>query len=118
MPDPIVPSQNASMSSLVRPADANASVVESMTRSSVLLSQCSPNGVHPIPTMATRSRMPREAMALRSSDRAGLPRVIVDPVDGRDAPEGHLQAVADRDLFGIGVGEFAAQPAAAVEVDD
>ena len=61
-PEPMVPSQNASMSSSATPASARAADVESMSMSSVLLSQCSPNGVHPIPMMATWSRMPCDAM--------------------------------------------------------
>ena len=57
-PDAIVPSQNASMSFSATPADAIVSVAASVSRSSTPLSQRSPNGVHPIPTIATRSRMP------------------------------------------------------------
>ena len=53
MPDPIVPSQKASMSSSVTPADSSAAGTASTSRSSAALSQCSPNGVQPIPTMAT-----------------------------------------------------------------
>jgi hypothetical protein len=62
-PEPIVPSQNASTSSSATPAEVSASVDASMSRSSVDLSQCSANGVHPMPTMATLSRIPCEAMA-------------------------------------------------------
>ena len=40
------------------PADVVASVVASTRRSLVLLSHRSPNGVQPIPTIATRSRIP------------------------------------------------------------
>ena len=55
-----MPSQKASTSSIEMPALATASDVESMSIDSVDRSQCSPNSVHPIPTMATRSRIPRE----------------------------------------------------------
>ena len=54
---------------------------------STLLSQCSPNGVQPMPTIATRSRMPLLAMssllvvhAPRSGP--GLPEVVVDAAGG------------------------------------
>ena len=54
-PEPIVPSQNASMSPSSTPADADAAVADSTSRSSVDLSQCSPKAVQPMPTMATWS---------------------------------------------------------------
>ena len=62
-PEPIVPSQNASMSSSEVPAAAAAAVADSTRRSSADLSQCSPNGVQPIPTMATLSLMPCDPIA-------------------------------------------------------
>ncbi len=62
MPEPIVPSQKASTSDSGMPADVSASDEESMSRSSVLRSQCSPNVVHPIPTIATWSLMPFDAI--------------------------------------------------------
>src|SRR5688500_18126786 len=46
------------------PADLSAADDESTSMSSMLLSQCSPNDVQPIPTMATRSRMPLLAMCV------------------------------------------------------
>jgi hypothetical protein len=58
MPDWAVPSQYASTSSWVMPAAAKASFDASRARSSTPLSQASVKGVHPIPTMATRSLMP------------------------------------------------------------
>ena len=72
-PEPIVPSQNASMSSSVTPADSIVSFAASVSRSSTPLSQRSPNGVQPIPTMATWSRMPLLLMLdpLRRSAPAG-----------------------------------------------
>src|SRR5262249_17424311 len=44
------------------PADWYASLAASTSRSSAPLSQCSPKGVQPMPTMATRSLMPLLAM--------------------------------------------------------
>src|SRR5262245_10926565 len=55
------------MSSLFIPAAANVSSAASMRRSSVPLFQCSPKGVQPMPTIATRSLMPWEAMRYLSS---------------------------------------------------
>ena len=74
------------------PAEASASVAASISRSSAPLSQCSPNGVQPMPTMATRSLMPCEAMpsVLSAPDGARLPEVVVDAVGGEQAPERHL----------------------------
>jgi len=60
IPEKAVPSQYASTSSLVRPAEANVSLDASSSRSSVLLFHCSPNDVQPMPTIATRSLMPCE----------------------------------------------------------
>jgi hypothetical protein len=57
-PEPIVPNQNASTSSSVMPALCSAADDDSMSMSSVLLSQCSPKAVQPMPTIATLSRMP------------------------------------------------------------
>ncbi len=64
MPDIAVPTQYASMSCLSTPALASAALVESSSRSSAPLSQCSPKRVQPIPTMATRSLIPWELMCL------------------------------------------------------
>src|SRR5690349_9416325 len=103
-----------------------------MSRSSRPLSQCSLNGVHPMPTMATLSLMPWELMGstslLRcgsrgggssgSADRLGLPEVVGDAVGAVEAAEGHLDAPADGDVGGVDVGELDRQAAAAVEVDD
>ena len=58
MPDCAVPSQYASMSSFVAPALPKVSVAASISSSSTPLSQCSVNLVHPMPTIATRSRKP------------------------------------------------------------
>jgi len=64
MPDIAVPSQYASTSSFVIPADANVASDASTRRSSVPLFHCSPKLVQPIPTMATRSLMPCDPMVL------------------------------------------------------
>ena len=125
MPDIAVPSQYASMSSLVMPADANVSSAASISRSSVPLFQCSPNGVHPIPTMATWSLIPCEPICAspRSSacpvscDRARFPEVVVDVVGGEQLAERHLHPVADLQRVDVDVDELHRQPAAAVEVD-
>src|SRR3954462_4336664 len=104
----MVPNQYASTSSFVSPTDANASFVESMSRSSVDLSQCSPNGVHPIPTIATRSLIPCDAMSSPLSlapDRAGLPEVVVDPLRRRHPAERELDPLSDRDRVRVDVGE-------------
>ena len=58
MPDVMVPSQKASTSWIDMPAEAAASVDDSIMRSSTPLSHSSPNRVQPIPMMATWSRMP------------------------------------------------------------
>src|SRR5690349_9161275 len=122
MPDIAVPSQYASTSSLVTPADLNASSDASMSKSSVPLFQCSPNGVQPMPTIATLSLMPCELMvevpfAALVADRPGLPEVIVDLVGGEEAPERHLHSVTDLECVSVGVGEFDGKTTAAVPVD-
>src|SRR5215212_4383001 len=108
-PEPMVPSQNASTSSRVTPADFSASWDESMRRSSVDLSQCSPKGVHPMPTMATWSRIPLLAMSVAPFGRAQRPRfpeVVVDALGGVEAAERHLDPTADGDRARIDVGEL------------
>src|SRR5438105_14006080 len=105
MPEPIVPSQNASTSSSLTPAEPSASFVESTSSSSTPLSQCSPKGVQPMPTIATRSRIPCEAMrstafllrAFGATYRSCFPEVIVHAVGGEQAPERHLDAIANLD---------------------
>src|SRR5688572_6030554 len=93
----------------------------------MFLSECSPNFRQDMPTMATLSLMPWDAMSLsprsepavRSvADGAGLPEVVVDAVGRVEPAEGHLDAVADLDLVGLDVGELAGEATAAVEVDD
>src|ERR1700736_1018824 len=117
--EPIVPSQKASTSSSLTWADPRASVAASISRSSALLSHRSPNSVHPIPTIATRSRIPLDAMSLTLLDGSCLPKIVVDAVGSREqASKGHLDPIADLDRCGVDVGQLAAQPSAAVEVDD
>src|SRR4051812_44592331 len=92
----MVPSQKASTSARGMPEVVQASVTASTRRSSGPLSQCSPKGVQPIPTMATRSRIP--LLAIRSdlrSDRLGFPEVVVDALGGEQPPERHLHPLAD-----------------------
>src|SRR3989442_527878 len=90
----------------------SAARVPSTSRSLAPLSQCSPNGVQPIPTIATRSRMPLLAMQW-----SRFPEVVVDAAGGDDAAEGHGHAVADLDGLGIDVGHLGLEPAAALEVE-
>src|SRR6476660_3491567 len=109
MPDMAVPSQYASTSSLVMPVDANVASAASTRRSSVPLFHCSPKFVQPIPTMATRSLIPCEPMALllvpRSADRARFPEVVVNLVRGEQLAERHLDAVAHLQRGRVDVGE-------------
>src|SRR3954462_5227946 len=98
MADIAGPSQYASTSSLVTPADLNVSSDASIRRSSVPLCQCSPKGVQPMPTIATRSLIPWEAMeipSVRGPHGASLPEVIVNVVGGEQLAERHLHPVAD-----------------------
>src|SRR2546425_749297 len=91
-----------------------------MRRSSDPLSQCSPNFVQPMPTIATRSLMPLLAMPSlprASAARPCLPEVVDDSV-GREHPaERHLDLIADGNLLGLAVGHLAEEPAPAVEVE-
>ena len=69
-------------------ADRQASRAASTSNSFAPRSQCSPKRVQPIPTMATRSRIPLLAMGVRSpSDsilppRACLPEIIPHAISG------------------------------------
>src|ERR1700692_3365864 len=103
------------MSSLVPPAEPNASPVAASSSSSTPMSQCSANLVQPMPMIATRSFIPCEAMSdlpfcglgrgAGGPDRACLPEIVVDAV-GREQPtEGHLDPAADPDLPLVGVGQ-------------
>src|SRR5277367_4192568 len=109
------------MSVSVTPALEVVSVTASINKSSAERSQCSPKAVQPIAIMATRSQIPCAAMSALlglSAGRAGLPEVVVHPVFGcGQPPEGHFDLVADRDV-GTCVGQFAAETAPALEVDD
>src|SRR6185503_2448949 len=90
----------------------------STRRSSGPLSQCSPNGVQPMPTIATRSLIPLLAMVSPSAPRTGLPEVVVYTLRREQATEGHLQVVADRDLLRIDVGQVAGEPPSPLVVDE
>src|SRR5436305_7019928 len=102
---------------LSTPAEANASLEASTMRSSAPLSKRSPNWVHPMPTMATRSLMPLLAIAAPQYG-SGLPEIVVDAVGGEEPAERHLHAVTHRQVLDRGVGELDRQAPAAVEVDD
>src|SRR5260370_12083955 len=90
IPDCTVPSQYASTSCLVTPADPNASAVAASSSSSTPLSQCSANRVQPMPPMATPSLIPcgpTSAVplcvpfrAVRVPHPTGLPEIITDAV--------------------------------------
>src|SRR5437762_12613882 len=86
-------------------------------RSSAPLSKRSPNWVHPMPTMATRSLMPLLAIAAPQY-RSGLPEIVVDTVGGEQPPERHLHPIAHGEIVHGGIGELDGQASAAVEVDD
>ena len=100
MPDPVVPSQNASMSSGgCRPTRGPARRVEQevVDRPVPVLTE----RVQLMPTIATLSLMPRLAILISSAsprDRACLPEVVVDAARGRHPAEGHLDPVPHRDL--------------------
>src|ERR1700726_4085630 len=116
----MVPSQKASMSWSGTPAEAAASVAASMSRSSTPLSHNSPKRVHPMPMMATWSRIPLLAIGSLSSlgGRTGLPEVIVHALRRPHAAERHGDPVADGQLGRHDVSHLTAIAAAAVEVDD
>src|SRR5690348_11737507 len=92
-----------------------------MSRSSADLSQCSPKGVQPMPTIATWSQIPLDAISARSfvrvADRPRLPEIVLHPADFVQPPERHLDAVADAHAAGVDVGQLALEAAAAVEVE-
>src|SRR5262249_9433459 len=92
IPDWAVPSQNASRSLGTTPAPAHASLVASISRSSVPLSKCSAKRVQPMPTMATRSRIPCDAIRsdLLAAHRTSLPEVVGDAVRNPESAERHL----------------------------
>src|SRR5215470_2745602 len=102
------------------PADAVASLAASTSRSLTPLSQCSANGVQPMPTIATRSRIPllaivcllrgpssHRASRFLAANGAGFPEVIMDAVGGVEAAKRHLDPLPDGDAFRIDVGHLA-----------
>src|ERR1035437_3485460 len=131
----MVPNQKASTSSREMPAESTHSTVASVRRSSTLLSHSSPKGVQPIPTIATRSRIPLLAMSaslcstrvnrpgvlVRCSGTVGqgpsLPEVIMYPFGGIEAPKGHLDPGTDGHRLGVDVSHLSPISTAAVEVD-
>src|SRR3954454_5378126 len=93
-----------------------------MMRSSSPLSQCSAKRVHPIATMATRSRMPLLLIGGCSSgllhDRPGLPEVVGDAAGGEQPANPPPPPKADGHVRGVDIGQLDRQPLAVVEVDD
>ena len=121
------------MASMATSAEPTHSTAASVSRSLIPLSQSSPKGVHPIPTMATRSRIPVLVMTavllLRRSvppdpsggvlgQRSSLPEVIVYTLGAVQPAEGHGHPGADGHRVGVDVGHLAPVAAPAVEVDD
>src|SRR5437763_15316412 len=96
------------MVSLSTPAEAKASLDASTIRSSAPLSKRSPNWVHPMPTMATRSLIPLLAIAAPQYGSC-FPEVIVDAVGREQASERHLHSVTHGELLQLGVGELEGQ---------
>src|SRR5947209_9206747 len=86
-------------------------------RSSAPLTKRSPNWVHPMPTMATRSLIPLLAIAAPQYG-SGLPKIVVDAVGGEQPAERHLHPITHGELVDGGVGELDGQAPATVEVDD
>ena len=84
-PDCRVPSQKASTSWMPTPADSEAPRADSINRSSIPRSNNSPNWVHAIPTMATRSRSPRRVWAVSHITTPPSARGPAGPV-GRPVP--------------------------------
>src|SRR5207302_8902383 len=97
--------------------EANASLEASTMRSSAPLSKRSPNWVHPMPTMATRSLMPLLAIAAPQY-WSGLPEIVVNAVGGEQPAERHLHPIAHGEVLHDGVGQLDGQAPATVEVDD
>src|SRR3954470_6466246 len=85
----------------------------SRIRSSVELSQRSPNRVHPMPTTATLSVIPRLAIVLRSGvQRLRIPEVIVHAARGEQPTEGEGDSRPDTQPLRFGVGDLDGAPAA------
>jgi hypothetical protein len=62
--------------------------------------------------------MPLLAMMCSFSARSGLPEIIVHALRREQAPERHLEMVADRDLTRLDVRQLAREPSAALVVHD
>src|SRR5450631_2137568 len=79
----------------------------SRIKSSVELFHRSPNRVHPMPTTATLSVMPRLAIVLRSGvQEVRLPEVVVHAAGGEQAAEGERDPGTDAQPFGFSVGDL------------
>src|SRR3990172_7364343 len=114
-PEEVVPSQAAWMSWGPTPASSKASQQASTIRSLTSLSQCSPNLVHPIPTMATLSFMPGISTSSGPYWKA-LPVVVMDALHRVQPAEGHLQGHPHLHVLQVPVRHHAQHPAAALEV--
>src|SRR3990172_8038104 len=101
-PEEVVPSQAAWMSWGPTPASSKASQQASTIRSLTSLSQCSPNLVHPIPTMATLSFMPGISTS-SGPYRKALPVVVMDALHRVQPAEGHVQGHPHLNLFYVPV---------------
>src|SRR5208282_2336320 len=94
-----------------------------MSRSSAPLSQCSPNLVHPIPMIATRSLMPLLPMVIRPPGDLSalwpcLPEIVVNTSRSKEAAKRHFDFMADGNLIRFAIGHLAQEPSSAIEVDD
>src|ERR1700728_1028692 len=91
----------------------------SRIRSSVEVSQRSPNLVHPMPTTATLSVIPWLAIVLRSGiQKMRLPEVVVHATGSEQAAECERDPCSDAQPFGFGVGDLDGAPATTVDVHD
>src|SRR5690349_9515718 len=112
----LIPIQAAPISLVSIPASACASRNASTIRSSAPESQRSPNSVHPMPMMATRSRIPL-AMSRALLPRRRLPEVpaiptlVVEVLDAKHHPQRHT----DFELLAVGI--FHHEPRAHVELN-
>src|SRR5689334_8269901 len=99
MPEPCVPTQNASTSSSVTPdSESTHSVTASTSRSSAEDFQWSRNGVQPIATIATSWAM--RLLAIDILPHTQLPEVVVDALGAPQAPERRRHRHADDDVAG------------------
>src|SRR5438094_310916 len=88
------------MSTSVTPAEARVAVAASRSMSSVERSQCSPKGMQPIPTMHTRSRIPRDpiyasSVWVRRRGGRGVGAGPAGRLPGEETPPGKEGGVAE-----------------------